>query len=332
MAYGPNPSDVHVNRPMTAMSIAFLQKLGKFKADIVCPILPVDKKSDSYFVFDRKYWFSDLAKKRAIGAPAVRGGFGISQDSYLCELFGFGKPIDDQTRDNEDTPLNSDRNAMQFVTRIGAMRREKQFKDEIWGTGKWGIDLTGNASASNILGAQTFLNWDDDDATPIDDVEQMKIAGEKRTGFTFNSLSIGKPVWVALKKCPQILTRITGGSTSIDPAKVTVSLVASLLEVEELIIMDAVENTAGHGNEMEGDYIFGEQFFFQYKDTDMGPEVATACRTITWKRYAGAANGVRILKFRDETVHSDIIEIESCFVHKRVARDLGIFGSNVLST
>jgi hypothetical protein len=324
-AHSPTASDSHVNRPLTNMSVAFMQSLSKFKADLLAPIMPVQKKSDVYFKILKEYWFSDLMRKRGVGARAIQAGYGIAQDSYLCDLWAVGKPIDDQTRANEDTPLNSDRTAMKFITRLERMNREKSFKDAFWSTGKWTTDLTGNSSASNITGANTFRQWSHDSATPIDDIEEMKTVMEKLTGFTPNVLALGKPAWTKLKRCPQILERITGGATSINPAKVTLQMVAGLFELEEIVILDAVENTAGHGNAMVGDYIFGDDGLLMFRDADIAIESATAMRTITWQQYAGNANGTRILKWRDEPIHSDQVEIESTYAHKIIAPDLGIF-------
>lgn len=325
-AHSPTASDSHVNRILTNMSIAFMQSLAKFRADDMAPIMPVQKKSDAYFVLNKEYWFSDLMRKRGVGDRAIQVGYGVSTDSYLCDLWSVGKPIDDQVRANEDSPLNSDRNAMQFVTRLERMNREKSFKNAFWSeTAGWTNNFTGNSSASALVASDTFNEWSDPDALPLDDVDVMKTIMEKGTGMTPNVLALGKPAWLALKTCPQILERITGGSTSINPAHVTTAMVASLMELEEIIVLSAVENTAGHGATMDGDYIFGDDGLLFYRDNGLGVETATAMRTITWQQYAGNANGTRILKWRDEPIHSDQVEVESTYVHKMISADLAMF-------
>ena len=214
---------------------------------------------------------------------------------------------------------------MQFVTRLERLNREKGFKTACWGTSKWATDITGNTSTSAIVASSTLKQWNEATSTPIDDVAVMMTVMEKLTGFTPNVLAIGAEVWERLKINAQILDRITGGSSSTSPAKVTQQLVAALFEIEELIVLRAVENTAADGATFAGAYVFGKQGLFMHRDTTEGIETATACRTITWKQYAGNRNGTRILKWRDESIHSDIVEIESAYVHKIVASDLGIF-------
>ena len=327
----PTTSDVHVNRPMTGMSIAFMSKLSKFQADNCAPIMPVDKKSDVYFKIDKEYFFQDRMRKRGVGAQAIRAGYGISQDSYLTDVWAVSKAIDDQVRANEDAPLNSDRNAMQFITRLERMNREKSYKTAFWNTGIWSTNWTGNASPS-AYGSSTFNQWDGATSTPIDDVAAMKEVGEKLTGFEFNVMEIGAPVWKRLKTNPQILDRISGGSTNASPAQVTKQLVAQLFEIDELVVMSAVENTGAPGAAWAGDYIFGKHAWIGYRDATVGIETATAKRTITWKQYAGAKNGTRILKYRDENVHSDVIEVESAYVHKVISPELGLFLTDAVAS
>lgn len=325
----PTTSDVHVNRPMTGMSVAFMQKLEKFQADNCAPIMPVEKKSDSYFKIDKEYFFQDRMRKRGVGAQAIRAGYGITQDSYLCDVWAVSKAIDDQVRANEDSPLNSDRNAMQFITRLERMNREKSFKNAFWNNTTWTTNWTGNTSAS-AYGSGTINQWNGSTSTPIDDIAAMKEVGEKLTGFTFNVLEVSMPVWKRLKTNAQILDRISGGSTNASPAQVTKQLVAQLFEIDEVVVLNAVENSAAPGATWSGDYLFGLNAWLGYRDSTVGIETATAKRTITWKQYAGANNGTRILKYRDENVHSDIIEIESAYVHKVISADLGLFITNAV--
>ena len=51
----PNPTsgDVHVNRPLTNISIAYMQDPKGFVADQIFPNIPVLKQSDRYWRYDR---------------------------------------------------------------------------------------------------------------------------------------------------------------------------------------------------------------------------------------------------------------------------------------
>jgi hypothetical protein len=313
------------------MCSAYMQSLTKFQADNMAPVMPVDKKTDLYFELTKDYWFQDHMRKRGVGAAAVRAGYGVTTKSYIADLWALGKQIDDQVRANEDAPLNSDRTAMKFVTMAERMNREKSFKTNFWGTGLWTTDLTGNGSTSAIVNSQTLKQWDQTSSTPIDDVAVMMTVMEKLTGFTPNKMAIGAEVWERLKINAQILDRISGGSTNASPAQVTKELVARLFEIDELIVLRAVENTAAENAAFSGSYVFGKQGLLFYHNPTAGVEEITAMRTFCWQQYAGNRNGTRILKWRDESTHSDVVEIESTYAHKIIAPDLGIFCNSLVA-
>lgn len=63
----PTRSQVHVNRPLTNISVSYQQSADAFVASRVFPVIPVDKQSDQYFVFNRSDQMRDEMRKRAPG-------------------------------------------------------------------------------------------------------------------------------------------------------------------------------------------------------------------------------------------------------------------------
>lgn len=328
----PTQSDVHVDVPLTNMSVAYMSDLAEFQADNLAPVMPSDKQSNKYFTFTKDFWFRDGLTVRGPGGQAPRLGYGIdSSNSYSIDIWSGGKAIDDQVRANEDSPLNSDRNAMQFVTRLERIRREKSFASAFLATGKWDKDVTGNTSAS-AYGSDTIKQWDQaTGTTPLEDIAHYRTVVKKNTGFMPNVLVLGQEAWDALKNNAEVLDRVTGGANNGNPAQVTKQLVAMLMELDEVVVMSAIENTAAQGAAFSGSFIAGKAGLLMYRDKTAALESVTACRTFTWQQYAANSNGTRILKYRDEAIHSDIIEIESAFAHKIIASDLGVFLTSLVA-
>lgn len=319
----PTNADVHVNAVLTDMSVAYQQELTDYKADDLAPIHSSQKQSNVFFKFTKDYWFRDAMDKRGPGAPAKRAGYGVATDSYAIDVYAISKAIDDQVRANEDAPLNSDRNAMQFVTRMERIRREKSFAATCLTTSVWGKDVTGNTSASNY-GSDTVAQWDDSDSHPLLDIAYYRSERKKATGLDLNVLALGREAWDKLKNHADLLDRITGGSNNGNPAMVTRQLVAQIMELEEVVVLDAIENTAAEGATFSGSYIAGKHGLLMHRNKNAGVESVTAVKTFTWQRLSGAANGTRILTYPDGP-HLDVVECESSFVHKVVASDLGVF-------
>ena len=97
----PTPGDVHVNAPLTNISVAYLQDQAEFIADKVFPIVPVAKQSDRYFLFEKDQWFKTDAKARGLSSESVGTGFEIdSTPNYFANVYSVHKDIDDQIRAN----------------------------------------------------------------------------------------------------------------------------------------------------------------------------------------------------------------------------------------
>ena len=71
----PTSNDIHVNRPLTNISTAFIQSQSDFIADKVFPVIPVEKKSDLYYTYDKGNWFRDDAKERGPCSESAGGGY-----------------------------------------------------------------------------------------------------------------------------------------------------------------------------------------------------------------------------------------------------------------
>ena len=86
--YTPTPGDVHVNTPLTQISIAYLQSQDQFVAAQMCPVIPVTKQSDRYYTYNRGDFFRDQMQKRAPGTPAASVGYRLDNTpTYFCDVW-----------------------------------------------------------------------------------------------------------------------------------------------------------------------------------------------------------------------------------------------------
>ena len=121
--YTPTPGDVHVNTPLTQISVAYLQNQTEFVAAQVCPIIPVTKQSDRYYVYNRGDFFRDQMQRRAPGTPAASVGYRLDNTpTYFADVWAEAKPIPDQLRGNADAVLKMDRDAVEFLSQRSCRR------------------------------------------------------------------------------------------------------------------------------------------------------------------------------------------------------------------
>jgi hypothetical protein len=109
----PEYGQVHVNVPLTNISVAYQQDATNFIADQIFPMVPVDKQGNLYYEYLLEDWIRITAEERAPGTESAGGGWDLTNHPYFCRLFSIHKDIDDQTAQNADSAFNLDRDASQ---------------------------------------------------------------------------------------------------------------------------------------------------------------------------------------------------------------------------
>lgn len=322
----PTRGDVHVNKPLTNISIGYMQKARNFVAARVFPNVPVTKQGDRYFTYAKDDFFRDEMKERAPGTESAGSGYTVDNTpTYFAKVWALHKDLDDQTRANYDDPLSPDRDATNFLTQKGLIRREKLWVNSYFKTGVWGVDLTG---VSGTPGAGQFKQWDQAGSTPVSDVQKQRIRIAETTGYMPNKLVIGPYVWLALSQHAEILDRIK----YTQRGQITLDLLASLFDVDEVLVPFGTENTAIEGAAGSYSFITGKHALLVYAAPAPSLMEPTGGYTFSWTGWFGAGpEGNRIKRFRMEELESDRVEIQMAFDMKLVSSDVATFYSGAVA-
>lgn len=324
----PTQGDVHVNQPLTNFSLAFTQESTEWGADKTAPCVASEKPTDSYFTFDRGYWFRDEMKVRGPGSLAAEIGMGISTGSYAVVPYSVAAPLPDMVQDSADAVLDLDRAFTMQVTLKERIRREKAFAAAAMAGSIWTGLVTG---VSGSPGAGEVKQWNDSAATPLKDITAQKTAIQLLTGYEGNVLSLGKQAWDALSNHPEIVDRIKYGQTPGSPAIVTRQAVAQLMGLEEIVVLGGVETTSNEGAANTQAFIAGKVALLTYRAPVVTRMSATAIATFCWKRPGSTDLGTRIKKYYSNEREAQIIEMNSAFVHKVLAPDLGVYFASIVA-
>jgi hypothetical protein len=327
----PTQGDVHVNAPLTNISIAFIQNATNFVADQVFPNIPVSFQSDRYYTYDRAYFNKDEMAKRAEGTESAGSGYKIDNTpTYFADVWAFHHDISDQRRANSDTVLQPDMEATNLVTMKALIKREKTWVANYFVASKWTNDLSGVASGEN--NTTTFRQWSDANSTPIEDIRGIKSNILESTGFEPNTLVIGQRVFDKLIDHPDIVDRVKYGQTAGGPAMVDVQELIALFKIPRIFVMKAIENTAAEGATNVGAFIGGKKAWLGYAAPAPGLQTPTAGYTFSWTGMFGSANnGQRISRFRLERIKSDRVEIEMAYIQSLISADLGAFWDTIVA-
>jgi hypothetical protein len=332
----PNPtqSDLHVNVPLTNVSVAWIPNAGDYICQKIFPKVPVQKQSDLYWKWSKSDWRRTDVVKRAPGTESAGVGWNYTTDSYYAHVYAVHRDIDDQVRANADSNFSLDSDSTKFLTNQMLLKRELDwvstyFKDSVWSTHYHGVN-------TNPTTGQ-FLQWNDAASDPIKDMAAWKLAYKLLTGYDPSFVVMGADVVRELKSHPDIIDRIKYTQRGV----VTMDLLASLFEVPQILVPLAsqVDDGARINDAVEQDAAATYSFLADTKSMLMGfappnPSllVPSCGYTFVWSGYHGGnAEGIRMKSFRMEHIASDRLECEMTYDMKVVAPDMGVFFNTVVA-
>lgn len=322
----PTPGDVHVNRPLTNMSIAYLQGQTRFVSAQVFPVVPVMKQSDRYFVYNKGDLMRDEAMPRAPGTESAGMDYDIDNTpTYSCTKYALHKDVDDDTIANADAPLRPEQDAAEILTDKLLMKRDLMFVSSYFKTGVWDTDWDGVASGPST---DEFLQWDQSGSDPILDLDSAKEAVSALTGYDPNIIVMGKAVFNTVKNHTAIIDRIKYTQRGI----VTEEILAALFGVDKVVIPGGVRNTAAKGATDAVSRIFGNHVLVAYREPRPAIMKPSAGYCFSWAGLYGAGmDGLRSKRFRMEHLNSMRIENEFAWDLKVVATDCAAFLENAIA-
>ena len=205
------PSQVHLDQPLTNLTLAYLQDESNFIAGKVFPMVDVDKQSNKYYIYDRAN-FNRSGERKAL-APRTRPervGMSVSNSNYFADVYGLATDFDEQTLANEDAALDIRSAGASMLMHNMLIDREKDWVTNFFSTGVWTTEWDGDTNASAT--GTDVVHWDDyTNSTPIVDVTNARRTMQLASGgFKPNTMVVGKAVRDSLINNPDILARLNG--------------------------------------------------------------------------------------------------------------------------
>ena len=317
----PTLNAVHVNTPLTNLSVAYMQEADLFVAHKVFPIVPVAKQSDLYYTYDKDDFRRSEAQVRAPGAESAGSGYRLdSSNNYFCDVNAIHKDIADQVRSNADAVLNMDMDATRYITQQLMLKRERDWASAFFGTG------TGWSGSTSGLNITPTTKWDQSTANPVANIQEQKDSILQKTGYMPNTLVLGAQAYSTLINSDDVVDRIKYTQRGV----LGPDLLGAVLGVPRVFVCHAGENTANEGATASNSFIMStDDALLCYAATAPSLMSASAGYTFVWSGYTGAQDGMRISRFRMDHLRSDRIEGELAYDQKLISLDLGAYFTDV---
>lgn len=322
----PNMRAQLVAGPLQNISIAYRNK--SYIADRVFPIIdncPPDAKIARYL---KGAWFRDEAGIRGPGARANRGGYPVDYLDIATKEYAFAKEVTDEDREiarlGNAPPLKPDQDAIEFATDKIDLKKERRTADIVlsstW-SGVAGEDAAGLWAAG---GGNTFLA----------DVRARVETIRANTGMKPNVLVIDFGTYNSLKEESTVLNKIQYTERAI----LTKDLLAAILELDEVLIGEAIYSTAKEkkdGTDFTASNIWeknagkGSAFLF-YRPPSAGLKTPSAGYQARKAYLQGGAR--RTTPWREEAEHQDVYEVAEETHILQTGADLGFLWYDTLLT
>ena len=313
----PTGADVHADSALSEIAIAYKNK--SFIADQVLPLVPVDKQSDKYYIWDKGSWLTNQVELRTPGDTYPEGRMKLSTDTYYADIYHLGYPIPDEDKKNQDAAVDLETSGAEWLAHQFALNREVQIAAAVFAGSIWDTNPT--------VGTD-FVAWDDyDNSDPPDDIDTYRETVLQNTGVLPNVLVLGKQVFSKLRRHPLLLDmyKYTGRGM------LTEAEVAAALDVEKILVGTAVRRTSVEGAASATQaFVWGKNALLLYVPPKPALREPAAGYTFVWN-IDDSGLTVNVIPTRQDDRDRDFLKAKHAFDFKVTGSDLGVFFASVIS-
>jgi len=305
----PTHSEIQAVDPvLTGMLVGYQQDDSRFVASRVFPSVGIEKQSGTYYIFTKKYWFTDALKLRAPGTGFARNGYNVETATCLAQIWGLEHTIADEARANNQMPMALEQAGAQWLAQKSLLRKELAFASDFMANGVWGTSDNNSTT-----------DWDDFTAgDPVNDILTARRTISNNTGQDGNSIVLGYIVHQALMNHPDIIDRVKYVQTAT--AANVESALASCFGLSNYWVGKASYNSANEGQTMVAAPIIDDDALVCYVAPTPGIMTASAGYTFAW---AGGGGTGSVAQYREQSSKSDVLQLSEAWDQKAVATDLG---------
>jgi hypothetical protein len=281
---------------------------GMFVAEDLLPVVPVAQEKFTYYRFGRSH-FRRYNTKRAVSSGFQRVDYSATTATGACQEYGLEHPIDDRIRDEAQAPLEPDVNGTMIVTEGLRLDQEKRVA----------ALLTNPSNYLSTLTSQPSTQWSTATATIHADVTTAMELIRKQIGVYPNvwmvPASVAQKISIA-NDITDYVKNVAGLQALMQANPEEGYLLPKRIWGLKVIIAGGIENTANLQQAETIADIWSDFSILAY----VQPQPAKWKPTTGYIfRKSGAA--IKIQRYRDEPIKSDIIRGSTIQVEKLLSTD-----------
>ena len=250
---------------LTDLALSYIPDASQYIARQVFPNVPVGTPTGKFNIWTLDDFLRIEAKALGNREAPPEIDFTTEQGAYSTQKFGVSANWADQelaeARATGIAAQDLINGKVSLVTLNGVLALEKSTAS-LCQSNTWTGQYAGQAA--NPQGASQFLQWDQVGSDPVQDVTNWKRAIKTLTGFMPNKLVLPGIVWDKLKLSPSLIERIKYTGTPGAPSMVTLQMLKTLFEVDDILVPEGVYNAANKGQPKNIQYFWGKGLWLGY--------------------------------------------------------------------
>jgi len=320
----PSPStSLSTLRPDLATFEEFDLEMDRrgFIAQKVAPVIDIASQAGSFGKIPVEQLLQTRDTKRAPGAGYARGNYTFEKATYSCEEHGAEEPVDDREAKMYANYFSAEQIATARAYDAVLRNAEIRMAAAIFNATTWASYTTAIVN-----------EWDDfTNATPVQNVNTAVKAVWSQCGVWPNALVINKHVFKNLRLCDEVKDALESGGAgeSSKQGVVTAAQLASVFDLDYVIIAGAGKNTANEGQTAAFGKIWSDEYAMICRIAETSdPREPCIARTFHWAED-GSLIGGTVESYREEDKRSDIIRVRHDVDEIVMYTEMGHLLSNV---
>ena len=285
-------ADVQTTTPLNNIVMKVMNSDEDFIGHELLPFLNVAKPDGKIYV---------QGKENMKIPDSIKGRHGVSKEientltkvTYTCEPHGLRARVYERDVEISDTPV---RDHVRQKTAMIAENLRLSHESLVY------TKVTTAANYATSHSTSIANEWDDYvNGDPIGDVKVGRLQIRSSTGKKANYMAISDTDWESLKQHPDIIERYiyTGGLA----ANLTRKMVAGVLDLKDIFVASATQNTGVEGQDDSLSDVWGEKAVLFYRNPTLGKETQDFGRTLVWKK-------LNTRTYRDEPSRSQWVDTD----------------------
>lgn len=301
---------------LTNLLVGYMQAEDRFVSSKVFPYVPTDKARGTYYIFDKKYFFTDELKERNPGSRFARSGYHLTAATVATIQYALSHPIPDEVRANSQIPMDLEEAGVRWLAQKSLLRKEIEWAGANLAASVWGT--TDNAATAK------WNNYTTSD--PVTDVLKARRTISNNTGLDGNTMVLGYFVHQSLINHPDLIDRVK--YTQQATAVTMESAMAAVFGLKNYWVGKASYTNTNEAQTFSGSAIIGNHALVCYVAGGPGIFEASAGYTFVWQPGGGQGT---IARYRDDEADADVLKHKEQWQQKIVASDCGYVYLTVVS-